>query len=108
MQTSLVRKHLAPARREEILQRYQQTALTQRAFAAQAGVSVSTLQSWLRKAAARKAAGQTQFIALPQVKGPLSAAPAYRLVWPSGVALEVRAGFAAAELAAWLQLLPAL
>jgi lambda repressor-like predicted transcriptional regulator len=108
MKASSVRKHLAPALREEILHRYQKTALTQRAFAAQAGVSVSTLQSWLRKAAARQVVGQTQFIALPQVKGPLSAAPAYRLVWPSGVALEVRAGFAAAELAAWLQLLPAL
>jgi hypothetical protein len=35
-------------------------------------------------------------------------APAYRLHWPGGLSLELRAGFAADELAALLQLLPAL
>jgi len=36
------------------------------------------------------------------------AAPVYRLHWPGGLSLEVRSGFAPAELAALLRLLPAL
>jgi len=102
-----VRKHRTPARREEILQDYRQSQLTQERFAAQVGISVSTLQAWLRKKPvgdARPAA----FVAVPNLLASLPAAPAYRLQWPSGLALEVRAGYCAQELAALLRLLPAL
>ena len=97
-----VRKHSSPARRERIVQKYLTTQLTQGDFAAQAGISVSTLHKWLRQSASAKPADEPRFIALPNVlSGPVSG-PTYRLVFPSGLALEVRAGFTTQELAAWL------
>ena len=100
----LVRKHASPARREAILRRYRNTRLTQRDFAAQAGISVSTLLKWLQKASLGKPLDK--FIALPNVLTAPAVGPVYRLVLPSGTALEVRSGFTAQELATWLQLLP--
>ena len=102
-----VRKHASPARRERIVQRYRTTQLTQGDFAAHAGISVSTLHKWLRQTPA-KTPDKPRFIALPNVIGAPVSGPAYRLVFPSGLALEVRAGFTSQELAAWLQLLPTL
>jgi DNA-binding transcriptional regulator YiaG len=49
--SSPVRKHTTPQQREEILQSYRDSQLTQKEFAAQAGIGVSTLQAWRRKAA---------------------------------------------------------
>ena len=102
-----VRRHSSPAGRERIVQRYLTTQLTQRDFANQAGISVSTLHKWLQKATA-KPADNPRFIALPNVISAPMSGPTYRLVLPSGVVLEVRAGFTDQELAAWLRLLPAL
>jgi len=82
--------------------------LTQRDFAAQAGISVSTLHKWLQRAATDKPVDKPRFIALPHVAAAPLAGPTYRLVLPSGAALEVRAGFAEPELAACLGLLSAL
>jgi len=71
-------------------------------------VAVSTLHAWRRKAASHSGDTRPAFVAVPNL---LAAAPApyiYPLHWPAGLSLEVRAGFAPAELAALLQLLPAL
>jgi len=103
-----VRKHRSPAQREEIIRDYHRSQLTQKEFAQQAGIGVSTLQAWLRKAPNRSAADTPAFVPLPNLLATTPLPPAYRLHWPGGLSLEVRAGFAAPELAALLQLLPAL
>ena len=109
MPTSLSRrKHVTPAQREKILRAWRASALPDQAFAAQAGVGVSTLHAWRRRAAARPAVPLTPFVAVPNLLAAGPPAPAYRLQWPGGLSLELRAGFAAGELAALLQLLPAL
>ena len=104
---SPVRKHSTPAQREKLLQSYRESSLTQKEFAAQAGIAVSTLHTWLKKAPApvKPTAG---LVAVPNLLSALPAAPLYRLQWPGGVVLEVRSGFASDELAALLQLLPPL
>ena len=101
------RKHFTAEQREKILQSYRGSSLTQKEFAAQAGVSLSTLQAWLRKAS--DAQGPPPgFVAVPNLLAARPAPAAYRLQWPGGLALEVRSGFAAEELAALLQRLPPL
>jgi hypothetical protein len=74
-------------------------------FAAHAGIGVSTLAAWLRKAAVKKEGGFS-FVAMPNLLSAAPVAPAYRLQWPGGLSLEVRSGFSAQELGALLQLLP--
>jgi len=103
-----VRKHRTPVQREELLQDYRQSQMTQKEFAAQAGLSVSTLQAWLRKRPARAAWAGPALVAVPNLLSASPAASAYRLQWPDGLSLEVRSGFSAQELAALLQLLPKL
>ena len=103
-----VRKHRTPVEREQILEDYRRSQLTQKQFAARAGISVTTLQAWLRKAPNRPAPIPPAFLAVPNLLPAIPAAPAYRLQWPGGLSLEVRAGFVSGELAALLQLLPAL
>jgi transposase-like protein len=44
------RRQQRGTRREEILQAYSKSGLTQRVFAREAGIGVSTLQLWLRQA----------------------------------------------------------
>ena len=105
--SSCVRKHSTPAQREKILKSYQRSRLTQKEFAAQAGIGVSTLAAWLRKAAVKKE-GCSSFVAVPNLFAAAPAGPAYRLQWPGGLSLEVRSGFSSGELASLLQLLPSL
>jgi transcriptional regulator with XRE-family HTH domain len=105
--SSLVRKHSTPAQREKILQTYQRSQLSQKEFAAQAGIGLSTLAAWLRKATVKKE-GCSSFVAVPNLLAAPPAGPAYRLQWPGGLSLEVRSGFASGELASLLQLLPSL
>ena len=102
------RKHMTPAQREKILRAWRASTLPDQAFAAQAGVGVSTLHAWRRRVAARPAGLRTPFVAVPNLLAAGPPALAYRLQWPGGLSLELRAGFAADELAALLQLLPAL
>ena len=105
--SSAIRNHSTPAQREKILQSYHRSQLTQKEFAAQAGIGVSTLAAWLRKAAVNEDGG-AQFVAVPNVFPALPSAPAYRLQWPGGLSLEIRAGFASGELASLLQLIQTL
>lgn len=107
MQTSATnRKRRSPAQREKILSGYRRSQLTQRAFAAQAGIGLSTLQLWLRKSAAAPAA-PAGFVQVPNLL-PQPAAPAvYRLHLQNGIIVEIGSGFERTEVAALLQLLPA-
>lgn len=106
---SRVRKQLTQAQRDKLLQDYRGSRLSQRQFAKQAGIGVSTLQLWLRKAARgptldRKAG----FVELPN---PLTHAPgarAYRLRLAGGIELEVASGFRLEELASLVRVLQGL
>jgi transcriptional regulator with XRE-family HTH domain len=106
--TPTVRKRPTQAQREKILTAYRRSQLTQREFASQAGISVSALQFWLRKAAARPSRQATAFVQVPNLLAPASGPAVYRLHLGDGIDLEVRPGFRAEELASLLQLLRSL
>ena len=103
---STVRKRLTPAQREEILSAYRRGGLTQRDFALQAGISVSTLQLWLRKAAASPSS--PAFLQVPNLLASAAPAAMYRLHLGGGMMLEIGSGFGSEELAVLLALLPGL
>jgi transposase-like protein len=106
-QPTRVQRHHTAAQRQEILTAYQRSQLTQKEFAAQAGIGCSTLTSWLRKAAPAQPSGAA-FVPVPNLFSAAAVAPAYRLQFPRGLVLEVASGFPAAELGALLQLVQAL
>jgi len=106
--SSHVRKRFTPAQREEILKAYQNSGLTQKQFAFQAGISVSGLQGWLRQAAGAKTAHRAGFVRIPNLLRPLPTPAAYRLHWPNGLVLELRQGFQVRELSSLLQLVQVL
>lgn len=101
-----VRKHASSARRKEIIRSYRDSRLTQREFAGRAGISAPTLRNWLKSTTGTTPPQSTQFLALPNLIPKNDSQPAFRLVLPSGLVLEVRQGFTPRELEAWLQRLP--
>lgn len=99
-----VHKRCTPRQREEIVESFRKSSLTQRQFAAQAGISVSGLQLWLRQASASKSVAPVRLVPIPNlIASPASGFP-YRLVLPNGVALEVRQECAPAQLESLLKL----
>ena len=96
------------AAKAKLLAAYRRSGLSQKAFAAQAGLGLSTLTLWLRKAATAKTPGPSALVPVPNLFAPAGAPPAYRLQLPRGVIVEVAAGFAPAELGALLQAVQAL
>ena len=103
-----VHRHHSPSQRDQIVAAYQRSVLTQREFAAQAGIGYSTLTLWLRHAATAKAAEPPAFVPVPNLFPAAAAAPAYRLQFPRGVIVEVASGFSSTELGALLQLVQTL
>lgn len=103
-----VRRRRTPAQRDEILAAYQRSQLTQREFAAQAGIGGSTLTSWLRQAATAKPSGAGAFVPVPNLFSAAAPTPAYRLQFPRGVIVEVAPGFQTEELGALLKAVQAL
>ena len=99
------RRHSNPARRDKILRAYQRSPLTQKEFAAQAGIGMSTLQAWLRKAKLNAGGGGSGFLQVPNLLSSSPIPPTYRIQWPGGLSLEVRSGFADQELAVLLEAL---
>ena len=89
------------AQRAELLQAFRHSGLSQPAFAAQAGIGLSTLQLWLRAARA----ATPGFVELPNPLPVAAAVPAYRLRWADGLVLELGRGWVAEDLAALLQVL---
>jgi transcriptional regulator with XRE-family HTH domain len=106
--TPTVRKRLTQAQRETILAAYRRSQLTQREFANQAGISVSALQLWLRKAATRACTQTTAFVQVPNLLAQAPGPAMYRLHLPGGVDLELSPGFRPEELASLLELLRSL
>jgi hypothetical protein len=101
----LHRKRLTQAQRDRILQDYQQSELSQRKFAAQAGIGLTTLQLWLRKAASRAPAPAPRFIEVPNLLGSAPAGSTYRVHLAGGMQLEVGSGFRPEELTTLLRVL---
>jgi transcriptional regulator with XRE-family HTH domain len=106
--TPTVRKRPTQAQREAILTAYRGSQLTQREFASQAGISVSALQLWLRKAAARPCTHTTAFVQVPNLLAQAPGPAVYRLHLPGAIDLEVSSGFRPEELASLLQVLRSL
>jgi transcriptional regulator with XRE-family HTH domain len=106
--TPTARKRPIQAQRETILTAYRRSQLTQREFASQAGISVSALQLWLRKAAARPSSQATAFVQVPNLLAQAPGPAVYRLHLSGGIDLEVGSGFRPEELASLLQLLRSL
>jgi transposase-like protein len=101
--TFVCRRH-TPSQRDEILAAYQNSPLTQKEFAAQAGIGCSTLTSWLRRARTAQDSNPPAFVPVPNLFPAAAPLPAYRLQFPQGVIVEVAPGFASTELGALLQL----
>ena len=97
------RRRRTPAERAQILEQYHQSGLTQKVFAAQAGISCSALSAWLRRVRTNSAGDQPQFVPVPNLLAAGRGSATYRLQWSDGFTLEVVAGFAASELSALLQ-----
>ncbi len=104
--SSTDRKRLTPAQRERILSAYRRSQLSQRSFAAQAGIGLSTLQRWLSNSASRRA-DTAGFVELPNLLTQLPPAAVYRLHLKNGVVVEIGSGFQGEEVAMLLELLPA-
>ena len=101
-------KQRSPAQRREILEEYRQGCLTQKQFAAEVGIGVSTLCLWLRKAANAPVSSRSQLVRLPNLLSPSPAAALYRFEFAGGLVLEVRPGFRPDELGALLKAVRAL
>ncbi len=104
-------KRLTLTQREELLASCRGGDLTQREFARKQGIGLATLQNWLRQTVNFPkpiTPAVPAFLPVPNLLSATPVPPAYRLQWPGGLILEVRAGFVASELAALLALLPTL
>jgi len=99
------RKFFTPPQREQILQDYRNSKLTQRKFVAQAGIGLTTLQLWLRQAAQHAPVRQRKFVELPNLLKAPPTGSTYRLHLSGGMLLEVSSGFRAEELTSLLQVL---
>jgi transposase-like protein len=97
------RPHRTPEQRAQILADYRQSGLTQKVFAAQAGIGCSTLSSWLRKAKGSQDTQPAAFIPVPNLLPAGGRATPYRIEFPRGLAVVVAAGFQSQELSALLQ-----
>lgn len=102
--SSPTRPRRSPAERTQLLRAFRASALSQEAFAAQAGIGLSTLQCWLRAARAARPEPPS-FVELPNPLPTAAAPPAYRLRWADGLVLELGHGWVAEDLAALLPLL---
>jgi transposase-like protein len=96
------RRHHTPAQKDRLLAQYRRSGLTQRQFAAKAGIGYSTLTLWLRKAGPASKPPKSAFVAVPNLLA-TTAAATYRLRFSGGLSVEVASGFRSEELAALLQ-----
>lgn len=103
------RRRVSDDTQRELLARYHRGALTQRAFCAEVGLPVSTLQWWLVKARREAARGRPVTFAevsLSDVTRPdRSVGPAWavEILTRTGVTLRLRDPLPPAELVAFLQ-----
>ena len=102
-----VRRRYTSAQKDKILAVYQRSRLSQKDFAAQAGIGHSTLTLWLRQAASKNSA-PSGFVPVPNLLVASATAAGYRLKFPDGLILEVPSGFGSEELSTLLRLVRAL
>jgi transposase-like protein len=93
MQNKRHRKHLTLTQRKQVLADYRRSGLSQRAFARQAGLGLSTLQLWLRQDKAAPLAQATTFVPVPNLLARAPAPAVYRLRLVSGAVLEIGANY---------------
>ena len=103
-----VGKHRTPAQRKQVLADYRRSRLSQRAFAAQAGVGVSTLQLWLRQERDAPAGQATTFVPVPNLLAQPPASAGYRLRLVGGAVLEIGSDYKPEQLQPLLELLKVL
>lgn len=96
------RQNFTSEGRARLVQDYRQGALSQKEYAAKAGIGVTTLQSWLRKEASAPA---PKLLPVPNLLSALPARSTYRLHLASGLQLDVGPGFRAEELTTLLRVL---
>jgi hypothetical protein len=100
------RKRYTPEERERIVAAYRKSQMTQREFAAQAGISLSCLSLWLKKSKKGSPAG---FIEVsPSLPKGWPQLGSYRIESPGGWSLEVGRGFEGEELTRLCQIVKGL
>ena len=83
------------AERRQLLDRYERSGLSQKAFCQRHGVALSTLQYWRRRARDTDQEPTPSFVEMPQVSGmarALSSEAAVIIELPGGVRFEVPTG----------------
>ncbi len=103
-----VRKRSTSEERRKILESYQQGQSTQKDFAEDAGICLSTLQRWLREDVGTDRGVKKPFIEIPNLLSVSSGLATYRLESGGGWKLEIRSGFKVEELEGLLRTLQAL
>jgi DNA-binding XRE family transcriptional regulator len=98
-------KRLTLEERRKVLEGYEQSDLTQKEFAAQAGIALSTLHAWRRKMPDPRQPRAARFVEAPNLFAGPAADFCYRLRAPGGVELEIGRGFRSQEVAELLRLL---
>jgi hypothetical protein len=107
--TAPTHKRTSATQRSNFLELYRRSRLTQRQFAAQARIGLSTLQLWLRNAKAAGGQKPSEFLPIANLLPPGPSVAAYRFDSPrSGLGLEVRTGFQPQELKQLLEILRSL
>jgi transposase-like protein len=106
------RRRRSAVEADEILERYAESGLTQRVFAREAGIGVSTLQYWLRRKAQMGMKGHRRKTGSPQalskvsllevelagevrgeVRGERRVREGYEIEWAEGMRLRLPSGF---------------
>jgi transposase-like protein len=103
-----IRKHRTSAQRKQVLADYRRSGLTQQAFAARVGVSVSTLQLWLRQERGAPSVQATTFVPVPNLLAGAPAPAVYRLRLVGGAVLEIGSDYQPEQLEPLLHLLKVL
>ncbi len=96
------------AERAQILAARAQSELTDRQFATQHGIAVTTLYRWQRQRSPSPRRDPAALIEIPNRLNSRPTGAPYRLRFPRGLILEVASGFAAEELRSLAQLLQSL
>jgi len=106
------RPHKTSSEKARILTAYGSSQLTQKEFAAQQGIGLSTFGRWLRESGPTRVsappAGRAGLLEVPNLFAAKSAGPTCRVHFPRGLVLEVAGGFPPDELRALTQLLHSL
>ena len=102
------RKQRSASEQGRILAAWEHCELTDKAFATQQGVAVSTLYAWQRRQRAQAAAAQADLVEIPNLLATGAPSAPYRLHLPGGRMLEITRHFEPSEVRLLAQLLHSL